>query len=217
MLETGTLVHYPGIAMSRFGTTELGENKYRVIWAPSRLVILTGERGPMTVPLYGLRSIEPIGDYWILESWKSPQELCGTRTEKEWNSDQKLLITGPFPARGDYVRRETFATTPTVGSVEKLISWLEEGGKRRDIENVLAIQKNLEADIASRRSKKDAILRDCLRPGDAASAYIGAGTRQRANKDTPILRSTRGMPKPGSTSMGRKRVTYEIPQEAWEG
>ena len=217
MLDTGTLVHYPGLPMARFGLNDFGDNKYRVIWAPSRLVILTGDRGPMTVPLYGLRSIEPIGDYWILESWKSPRELCGVRTEKEWNADQKLLIIGPFPSRGDYVRRETFSTTPTIGSVEKLISWLEEGGKRRDIENVLAIQKNLEADVASRRAQKGAILRDCLRPGDAASAWIGAGRRQRANKDTPILRSTRGMPKPGSTAMGRKRVVYEVPQEAWDG
>lgn len=220
MLESGTLVLYPGLPMLRFGEVDPafgGGNKYRIVWAPSRMVVLTGRDKTMTVPMYvGPHALEPVGDFWILEGWKSCYDICGAMTSEQWNADPMLLNTGPFPSRGDYVRHETFAATPTSTGVEKLISWIEEGGKRRAIENAQAVQQNLEYALTDKRNKRDALIRDAMRFGGAINPMVGYNGG-RGTKTFPVLKSWEqsGLPGAGQTvALKRKPVMYEVPQEA---
>src|SRR5277367_5744207 len=104
MIDAVPPLQYPGIPMARFGLNDFLENKYRIIWAPSRMVTLTGAYRTMTISLYaGPTALEPVGDYWILEGWKSAMELTRL-TKEQWEADPMMLNTGPFPAHGDYVR-----------------------------------------------------------------------------------------------------------------
>jgi hypothetical protein len=211
--------------MARFGLVDAaygGGNKYRIIWAPSRMVVLTGRDKTMTIPMYGhtgadgkvkMPYIEPVGDFWILEAWRSPYDLCGVATVEEWNANPMLLNTGPFPARGDYMRAETLACSPSDANIQKLITWIEEGGERRPIENFAACEDNLRRSIKDRKDKRDAMLRNVIRPwgGEAFAAAGGSrGTKTILQNAAP-----RSLPPAGAMKMGRKRVVYEVPQEPW--
>lgn len=220
MLESGSVVTYPGIPMARFGLIPAeygGGNKYRVIWAPSRMVTLVGRDKTMTIPMYaGPYAIEPVGDYWILEGWRSPLDICGPMTAEKWNANPMLLNTGPFPARGDYVRHETLACNPSDANIEKLITWIEEGRNRRAVDNFQACQSNMETSLADKKSKRDALIRNAMRPFNATDAMVGSGTRQRSTKTTPILKSREeaGLPDHGQTvALRGPRQFYEVPQE----
>jgi hypothetical protein len=216
MIEATPLLLYPGIPMARFGLNDFGENKYRIIWAPSRMVVLTGREKTMTVPMYvGPHALEPVGEFWILEGWRSGYDMC-RMTKEQWEADPMMLNTGPYPTRGDYVRHETLSCAPCDANIEKLITWIEEGGKRRDGENFYACRDNMEKDLRDRKNKRDALIRDSMRPF-GMETFIGAGTRHRNSKTYPILKTREelGLPAEGIMKAGRgKPVIYEVPQEA---
>ena len=225
-----TLIHYPGLQMSKYGLIDAafgGGPKYRIIWAPSRMVVLTGRGKTMTVPYYCnvidqdtgrmiTPAIEPVGEAWVLECWRSCYELCGAKTEEQWNADPMLLNTGPYPKRGDYLRCETLACSPANANFDKLIAWIEAGKQRGQNENFYACRDNMEADLRDRKNKRDAIIRDSMRPF-GMETFIGSGTRQRNSKTYPILKTREelGLPAEGVMKAGRgKPVIYEVPQEA---
>lgn len=222
MLDSPTtaVVHYPGIPMAKYGTIPAeagGGNKYRIIWAPSRMVVLTGKDKTMTVSMYsGSYAIEPVGDYWILEGWRSCADLCGgPMTAKEWNANPVLLNTGPFPARGDYVRRETLAVNPSDANIEKLITWIEEGAKRSFGDNFYACRDNMDRSIMDRKNKRDALIRDSMRPY-GAEPMVGYGG-SRGTKNYPVIKSREelGLPAAGSTTAlkSKKRLMYKLPSD----
>jgi hypothetical protein len=224
MLETPTsIIFYPSIPMARFGLTPFQENKYRIIWAPSRMITLTGAEKTITVAMYvntirGLHvypAIEPVGEHWILEGWKSAEGMTRL-TKEQWEADPMMLNMGPFPARGDYVRHETLNVNPSDANIEKLITWIEAGAKRDYSDNVRFCEEALEADIADRKSKRDALMRNAMRPWGAESYAAAGGGRN--SKTYPILKSREelGLPGEGVTKAMRPRrpATYEVPQAA---
>lgn len=200
-----------GLIPDEFG----GGNKYRIIWAPSRMVTLTGIDKTMTVPMYvGRHAIEKVGDYWILEGWIHPRDLYAG-TEEDWNANPLMLNTGPYPRRGDYLRRETLSCNPCEANIEKLITWIEAGAQRRSADNVQACQDNLDKELLARKNKRDAILRDAMLAfGHEAMSGYGGG---RGTKNFTVTKNNReaGLPGPGEmvTMKPKKRVVYEIPQD----
>ena len=204
--------------MERYGLIPVefgGGPKYRIIWAPSRMVTLVGQEKTITVPMYcGPLALEPVGECWILEGWKSPADLYAG-TEEQWNTDPMMLNTGPYPRRGDYVLHEALSCNPAQASIEKLILWIEAGGKRRPIENAQFCQDALQRDMRDRKSKRDALIRDSMRPF-GMEAFVGYGG-QRATKTLPGLKSREelGLPAEGVTKAMRVRrpAVYEVMTE----
>lgn len=224
MLEPTTApLLYPGIPMTRYGLIpdEYGGGpRYRLIWAPSRMVMLTGREKTMTVPMYhGPYAVEPLGcapfykdaEVWILEGWKAPWQLY-QGTEEDWNADQSMLNMGPYPRRGDFVRHESLGCSPDDANVEKLIRWIEDGGKRRQIENALFCQQQLEENMLERKSKREALTRSAMRPWGAESYAAAGGGRN--SKTYPLIKSREdlGLPESGATQSIRppKREIFEV-------
>lgn len=212
MLDASTPLQYPGIPMSRFGLAPDGKPKYRLIWAPSRMVTLTGRGKTMTVPMYtGPTAIEPVGDYWIIEEWKSAADYY-RGTEEDWNADPRMLNLGPYPRHGTYVRRETLSCNPCEANIEKLITWFEEGRNRRPSENAVACRENMEASMRDKKNKRDAIIKGSMRPfmGDYSAA---GGGRSLKSYNVSLSAQEAGLPTRGTTTARPSGVVYEVPQE----
>lgn len=195
--EQSSIIQYPTIKMERFGLIPLefgGGAKYRLIWAPSRHITLTSPDQTITVPMYfGPYAIEPLGspptydgaNAWILEGWKAPHELYGG-TEEQWNADPQMLNLGPYPRRGDFVRHETLRVNPSDANIEKLISWIEAGGKRRAIENQLHCIEQLEQKMRDKKRVFNDRIQNRMLPW-AGQPVVGPG----GSKGTKTVENTR--------------------------
>lgn len=221
MLEANAApILYPGLPMAKYGLIPAecgGGNKYRVIWAPSRFVTLTGRDKIMTVPMYiPPYAIEPIGEMWILEGWLSAIDFYAG-TKETWEANAIMLNTGPYPSRGDYVLRAMLPGTPSDYNLDFLIAAIEEGPKRTAGDRYEAIEKNMLADIRDRKNKREALIRGSMRPY-GAETYVGAMSK-RNSKTYPVLKSREelGLPSQGTNAVRLKKpVIYEIPQESWD-
>lgn len=222
---------YPGIPMARFGLIPPeygGGSKYRVIWSPSRMVVLTGDGVTKTVPMYangvisddnptGALGLHPMEPAWILEKWQSPSEYAGySITAERWNADPQKLLLGPFPARGDYYISSVLNCKPSDANIEKLIMWVEEGPKRNPNDNRDACVNNLEKSLKDKKSTREAIIRDAMRPWNGADPYVSGVGRGRGSKTLQQLKSANelGLTKAGPQAFKRKRVFYEVSVEA---
>lgn len=154
------------------------------------------------------------GEVWILEVWKAPWDLYhGTRAQ--WNADPKMLNTGPYPAKGDYVFSEVIPGTPSLESVEKMILLVEDGWQRkRPIDNALAIRANSEKRVKDRKTTiRDMINnRSLIGAGETYSSRGGG----RGTKTINLSRTANELGLPtGSGATGvmktRRRSVYQVP------
>lgn len=218
-------MQYPGIPMLRFGSVPEeygGGSLYRLIWAPSRSVVLTGKERTMKVPMYAgnlaIQPIQPSGDVWILEKWKAPWEITNL-SKKQWNADQDMLNMGPYPARGDYVLCEVLACEPANANIEKLITWIEQGAKRSPQENRTAIVENMQRQMRDRHNERHARILNRLLPfGGEAYAAAGGG---RGTKTIEMKHSANDLGLPtqsGYTGVSpvHKPVKFEVPNAGME-
>lgn len=148
--------------MAKFGKLDDawgGGNRYRVIWAPSRMVVITKPEGTFTAPVYGVGppvSIQTVdcslpgmrkGECWILEQWRAPWD-CTDKTAEQWNHDPLMLMQGPYPSKGDYFIVEPYGAFPCVppeSLVERVILMTEDGWRRHSqSENQVAIDRAIE-------------------------------------------------------------------------
>lgn len=193
-------IQFPGVDMSRFGTIDPafgGGNRYRVIWSESRYRTFHPDSGPVTIPLY--MTLEPIDPAaWVLEKWQSPEEM-GAGTEAQYNSDPMNLVAGPYPANGEYFHCGTFSCRPTNHSIETIVASVEEGRKRRRIDNDLSIERGMNKDIADRKSKQLDMIENCMRPFGGGESFVGYGGG-RNSKTMPELLSAEqvGLSSPGA-------------------
>lgn len=163
--------------MARFGKLDEhwgGGNRYRVIWAPSRRVIITKPEGTFTAPVYGAgppTSIHAVncrlpgmnaGECWVLEQWRAPWD-CTDKTPEQWNRDPLMLMQGPYPSKGDYFLVEPYGAFPCVppeSLIERVILMTEDSWKRHSqSENQVALQAAMEKD----EKAKDARIEDRIR------------------------------------------------------
>lgn len=230
VIETGTLLHYPSIAMSRFGTIDVGsgvQNRYRLIWAPSRMITLVPKhRTPMTVRVYGggssgvPRSLRVLnyrmdadgqqGDCWLLEQWKAPWDYY-EGTKEQWERDPLKLDMGPYPSKGEYdsdASSMIVRGTPSLELVEKIILLIEDGWKRhRPAENNSAIGREVDRGLKERDDRMDDRIRNrsLIGSGEAWSSP-GGGGRGTKTIQTEVTAQEAGLPGiPGATTMSKKR------------
>lgn len=212
--HSSTLIHYPGIKMSRFGLIpeEFGGGpKFRIIWAPSRMLTLTGQEKVMTVSMYfGPYAIENVGEEWIMESWKTPYEYAGNKTREQWERDPLMLNLGPYPSRGEFVRRETFNGSPANADIGKMVMWLEE--KRTEDENFYFTRDDMEQKLVAKKKQRDAMLRDAMCAfGGEASSGPGGG---RGTKTVNLQYSQEDLRLPGSGQTAarnpKRRPVFEV-------
>lgn len=223
--------------MSRFGTLAAefgGDNRYRIIWAPSRKVIITPRHQPAyTARVYGagpggkpksLRLLDyrpfpdaPLGECWLLEQWKAPWDYAGGGTKESWERNPLNLNMGPYPAKGEYdsdASSMVIRGTPSLELVEKMILMIEDGWKRHsENENQVAIQGLAEKGIRERDNRMTDRInnRSLIGAGETYSARGGG----RGTKTVNTNRSAQdvGLPGiPGATSATKKKYKpREIP------
>lgn len=200
-----TPISFPGVDMSRFGTIDPafgGGNRYRVIWSESRYRTFYPDSGPVTIPLY--MTLEPINpSAWVIEKWQSAEEM-GAGTEAEYNSNSFNLAAGPYPANGEYFYCETFSGRPTNHSIETVINAIEEGRKRRAVENRLACVGNMEKDAANRKNTQLDMLDNCLRPFGGGETFVGYGGARNSKTMPELLTAEQvGLANPGAMKVRR--------------
>lgn len=226
-----TITHLPSVPMARFGKLDEmwgGGNRYRVIWAPSRKVVLTKPEGTFTAQYYGEgapRTIErldcrmspdlKVGECWILEQWKAPWDVAAGWTPEQWNRNPTMLMQGPYPAKGDYVLIQpygAFPCVPTLELIERVILLTEDGWKRHSqYENYTAIQAASEKDEKAQDSRNEDRVRNRLLIGSGetfVSSRAARGTKTVVDKYTTRdigLPTTSGV---AFTRTPKKRKTF---------
>lgn len=220
MLEPlNPVIHFPTIPMERFGTIDPafgGGPKYRCIWAPSRTIIVQPESGVQTLFMYaGPRALNPLSvneNTWVLEKWMSPSDLYDG-TEDEWNADSRMLATGFYPKRGDFVLCEAIHL-PSLEYVEKVILMIEDGNNRHSrAENTIACVDRMKREQAAKKTKKHDIITNAMRPWGAESYSAALSMRNSKTYEQRNSVQDLGLPGEGVTKslVPKRRVTYEVP------
>lgn len=112
--------------LRRFGQNPFGENIYRAVWAPHKLIWSYEE----LVPEY-----PNLGNEWVLEKWLSVEEDTGGMTRAEWelknfDLESGKSILGPYPVFGYFNFAFAFGEgVPCVASTVDLIAQLIERGR----------------------------------------------------------------------------------------
>jgi len=145
--EDKPVQNWVGTSLRHFGITPYGESLFRVIWAPSRMrmiggrhtvrdgkpqidrdVVANGGRDNSVVREfvgYKWYPMYPRKQSYILEKWLSPVEYGGTRENYETQqrcAETGLLVSGPYPERGEYFFCYEFPDGyPAVSAVESII------------------------------------------------------------------------------------------------
>lgn len=179
---------HPICRTDRWGKNPFLDNTYRVVFAPSRLGIVggrwedNGRAEYRMLPLYEAQG-------WILERWLSPMEYCGIGPER-WeidfrDPDTMLLVSGPYPSRGEYVMCWDFENNePTQGFVNRVIGMINAGRLRPFNEHRKAIIEHSEKRKQARRNRIADEIRDAL-PSFQAQPLSGPNGTIRGFKTRP--------------------------------
>jgi hypothetical protein len=147
LLSPKPVQFHPLCKLDRFGKNKVGNNLYRVVYAPSRLYLVgkrwedTGAAEYRFMPLYKAKG-------WILERWLSAFEYCKMgpdRYDIEYRDPiTGLYITGPYPQQGEYDMCWDFEKTePTQGYACRVIAMIEAGRLRSYNENLVANREHM--------------------------------------------------------------------------
>ena len=148
--------HWP-MSMARFGKNPMGENIYRVVFAPTVRKLVFGQFSDGYIGARLRKSYPAIGNKWIIEKWISGFEdtrMTPAEYEKWGPRDPQsgMLINGPYPYNGTYNECHTFEfENPQAGSIEKIIALVEKARYNDPIANRIAMR-----DEDERKEKADA-------------------------------------------------------------
>jgi hypothetical protein len=97
--------------LERFGRNPYGEPNFRVIWRPSRVMLIGGYWQDNGKHEYRVRRKYGLDPKWCLERWR-PAGIYGTPFSWEMNhtTADGFFAIGPFPAHGEYESCEVFST-----------------------------------------------------------------------------------------------------------
>ncbi len=205
MYETTSLRFWPLESMSRFGQNPFGENKWRIVHAPSRRSLVHGRgQKPKWLPTY-----PQAGTCWVLEKWLSAYEFT-KMTADMWN--QSLTLLGPYPSRGEYEHAHTFANLlPSDVNLDRLISMIEAGRNRYSAyENSVSLRNDAEKEEREAKNYREAVIRNAL-PAFGGAAMSGRGGG-RGTKTFDFPDAPRGLPQPGHMAVKQGRKKYDTSQ-----
>ena len=100
--------------MGKYGLNPHSEPLYRIVFAPSRRYLCSGEwpdgtNGARWTPLY-----RNLGEIWVMEKWVAPEQFHKPGRE-DWNLYQAERL-GPWPARGEYMICHSFSDCDPVNA-----------------------------------------------------------------------------------------------------
>lgn len=185
MLSPKSIQFHPLCKVDHFGQNKLGNNLYRVVYAPSRMYLVgktwdDGKTEYRFMPLYRAKG-------WILERYMTAFEYCKMSRER-WEIENRdprtgLYITGPYPDRGEYEMCWDFEMQdPTQGYCERLIGMIEAGRLKSYNEHFVANQRQMDAEDKAKDARtfdqiKDSMPTFCGRPGNMAGSIRNLKTR----------------------------------------
>lgn len=206
------LNHYPGISMAKYGKNPNGDNLYRIVFASSRLHLIYGtwsdaSTGARYVPRY-----RALGDIWILERWLPPFEYA-KMTRERW--DREMTILGPWPDRGEYDLCHEFELSgPVDANIEKLVSWIEEGRKRRFVEHQDACRAEYDQETKDIENMQEAAFKD-KQSAFGSNALVGFGGGRGTKTQRDFVAPPAALPQSGGKLMaGRRGPRYRVPQNS---
>lgn len=96
--------------LERYGRTPYGENRYRVVWGPSRYRIMGGYWEDAAKNEYRLAPIYGPTAQWVLEHWR-PAVIFGSPQiwDTQTTTPEGFWGCGPFPAHGDFIGLQKFS------------------------------------------------------------------------------------------------------------
>ena len=159
--------------LRRFGQNPFGENIYRAVWAPQKLIWSYEEQ----VPEY-----PNLGEQWVLEKWLSVEEDTGGMSRAEWeiknfDVESGKSILGPYPAYGYY--NFSFALgegVPCNAQAMELVAQLIERGKLHSAaEKQLALRQREEERKQQQRQKISDVVDDVQTAAMRGAAFSGFG------------------------------------------
>ena len=183
--QEGRPTLWVGSSLRQFGINPYGDPLFRVVWAPSRTMLVGGKHtvrdgavandaqlaanngrdnsvrhewvGYKHYPRY------PGVNEYVLEAWLSPVQYGGT--PRQWELQQTdeetgLLVLGPYPQRGEYDVKWYFGQEyPTVSQVEKMIQVIFAGDRYTSAEKKAAmVEADKKAHLERVARNKDIIL-----------------------------------------------------------
>jgi hypothetical protein len=199
--DQNNLRFWPLESMSRFGQNPFGDNKWRIVHAPSRRSLVHGEgKKPQWIQTY-----PQAGTCWVLEKWLSAYDFTKC-TAETWNMSMTLL--GPYPSRGEYELAHTFSNLiPSDVNIEKLISLIEAGKNRYSAyENSVSLRDEALREENSERNQRLAKIHNLLPAFGNAPMSGRSGGRGTKTFDLPLTAQSAGLP----TKAGRIRQTAGI-------
>lgn len=207
-----SLQHFPAMSMAKYGLNPYQENRYRVVFAPSRRHLVFGEWPDGSQCAHWVKSYPDAGNHWVLEGWRSALEI-EPRGKEYW--ERNLLIIGPWPERGDYELIHMFLEAPpTDGQVEKLITWSKAGRERISFGQTLTFNREDAGREKQQRSDMaDAMLKNRL-PAFGARAFAGAHGRRRSHAEDAELKTAEQLGLPTTPGMRTGRRAQKIIEAA---
>lgn len=159
--------------LRRFGQNPFGENIYRAIWAPAKLIWSYEEQ----VPEY-----PNIGDQWVLEKWLSVEEDTGGMSRAEWklknfDLESGKSILGPYPAYGYYNFSFAFGegVPCSSASVELIAQLIERGKLASAAEHQLALKQREDGRKKERKQLISDVVDDMQTAAMRGAAFAGFG------------------------------------------
>jgi hypothetical protein len=188
--------------LTSFGQNPFGQNRWRVIWAPSRVYLVGGrwtdrEEGKIVRTVDEYRWIPRYGgdEGWILEKWLSAMEYAGTKEAWDMqNMDPETAIEelGPYPTQGVYEAAWKFPAYPTASEVERCIQMVRYGKEKYSKADIRDAHRNaLEGKEKARGDNFEAMVRDAM-PAFPLRAI--SGSPYRSGPD-PIRLTTKDLPR----------------------
>jgi len=165
------------VEMLRHGKNPYGGLAYRVVFAPSRLILIRCSDGHWRrLPAY-----RAIGFNWVLEQWRFPEE-----PREQWQRGVGQTL-GPYPERGDYWHCHTFVGDPQDTNIERQIMLIEAGRKVDPTGrlNSLAIKKAYDKETRDCNARVADAIGEKL-PAFGLRPFAGAGG-SRGTKGGPNL------------------------------
>jgi hypothetical protein len=144
-----------GCSLKHFGINTYSEPLFRVVWAPSRMRLIGGKHTERDSKPLSDRELKAAGGHdnsivrewvgyrwypmyprkqcYVLEKWLSPFEYGGTKKTYEMqqtDAETGLLVSGPYPERGEYFLSHEFPEGyPASSAVESVIQMVLYGRK----------------------------------------------------------------------------------------
>lgn len=170
LIQHATMWH--ALAMSKFGKTPSGKNKYRVVHASSRRHLVYPLMGDGQAKWLRKYANEARRDNWILEGWRSIADYCSGQTVATYAKTSGICLDQD----GEYDLCFEFQNgVPQDGGMTKLIQWIET--RANPYQNALAIRAEWEQQEKSKDAHMEGRIREALPVfGNAPVSGFGGGS-----------------------------------------